>query len=103
MRRKALTFRGTLKPSKAQSSPIFMDVKRIDIFHNQKSSLESLSNLIKYHQVNFFSISLEKNESDNIIETLLSLKNSLINSLNNQTQQRNDLLKKVKKNYYFIF
>ena len=43
MRRKALTFRGTLKPSKAQSSPIFMDVKRIDIFHNQKSSLESLS------------------------------------------------------------
>ena len=103
MRRKALTFRGTLKPSKAQSSPIFMDVKRIDIFHNQKSSLESLSNLIKYHQVNFFSIYLEKNESDNIIETLLSLKNSLINSLNNQTQQRNDLLKKVKKNYYFIF
>ena len=103
MRRKALTFRGTLKPSKAQSSPIFMDVKRIDIFHNQKTSLESLSNLIKYHQVNFFSISLEKNESDNIIETLLSLKNSLINSLNNQTQQRNDLLKKVKKNYYFIF
>ena len=103
MRRKALTFRGTLKPSKAQSSPIFMDVERIDIFHNQKTSLESLSNLIKYHQVNFFSISLEKNESDNIIETLLSLKNSLINSLNNQTQQRNDLLKKVKKNYYFIF
>ena len=103
MRRKALTFRGTIKPSKAQSSPIFIDVKRKNIFQNQKTSLESLSNLIKYHQVNFFSISLEKNESNNIIETLLSLKKSLINSLNNQTQQRNDLLKKVKKNYYFIF
>ncbi len=103
MRKKALTFRGTIKPSKAQSSPIFIDVKRKDIFQSQKTSLESLSNLIKYHQVNFFSISPEKNESNNIIETLLSLKKSLINSLNNQTQQRNDLLKKVKKKFIILF
>ncbi len=103
MRKKALTFRGKIKPSKAQSSPIFIDVKRKDIFQSQKTSLESLSNLIKYHQVNFFSISPEKNESNNIIETLLSLKKSLINSLNNQTQQRNDLLKKVKKKFIILF
>ena len=102
MRKKAFPFRGSIKTSKAQSSPIFMDVKREDVFHHQKSSLESLSNLIKYHQVNFFSISPESDDSNYIIETLLSLKKSLINSLNNQTQHRNDLIKKVKILFYFV-
>ena len=102
MRKKAFTFRGSIKPSKAQSSPIFIDVKREDVFHHQKSSLESLSNLIKYHQVNFFSISPESDDSNYIIENLLSLKKSLINSLNNQTQHRNDLIKKVKILFYFV-
>ena len=49
-------------------------MKREDMFNHQKSSLESLSNLIKYHQVNFFSISPESDDSNYIIETLLSLK-----------------------------
>ena len=46
MKKKAFTFRGSIKPSKVQSSPLFMDMKREDMFHHQKSSLESLSNLI---------------------------------------------------------
>ena len=42
-------------PKKAQSSPYFMSVEQQKLFNKQEPSLESLSNLIKNHEINFFS------------------------------------------------
>lgn len=84
------------KVNKAQSLPNYFYVNKDFGYLNQKSSLETLIDLIKINQVNFFSSSKEKNDSNFIIESLLSLKKSLSNSLNNQSNERDHLLKEVK-------
>ena len=66
------------------------------LFHIQQSSLESLSNLIKAHEINFFSAKPLGNDKEFIIECLTILNKSLANSLKNQIYERDELLKKVK-------
>ncbi len=106
MKLKSLTsFRKKTNNIKNQSTPIFLDVKRDNIFQNQKSSLEYLSNLIKYNEINFFSSPYTNDNLIYIIETLENLKQSLVNSFNKQTKEKNQLLNKVKIylfNFYFF-
>ena len=79
------------KVNKAQSLPNYFYVNKDFGYLNQKSSLETLIDLIKINQVNFFSSSNEKNDVNIIIESLFSLKKSLSNSLNNQSNERDNL------------
>ena len=96
--KKSLSYREKIKLKNLQSSPIFIDIYYDNIFNNQKLLLESLSNLIKFHEVNFFSNALESFDLNYIIESLINLKDSLENSLKNQNQKRNELLNKVNIN-----
>jgi hypothetical protein len=98
MKKKSLSYRENIKSKKFQSSPIFIDIYYENIFYNQKLLLESLSNLIKFHEVNFFSNALESFDLNYIIESLINLKDSLENSLKNQNQKRNVFIKKVNIN-----
>jgi hypothetical protein len=84
------------KVNKAQSLPNYFYANKNFGFLNKKSSLEILIHLIKINQVNFFSSSKEKNDVNIIIESLFSLKKSISNSLNNQSNERDHLLKEVK-------
>jgi hypothetical protein len=77
---------------KALSSPNFEQEKMYQI---QQISLESLNNLIKTHQSKFFSTTPLGDDNNFIIETLKILKQSLSNSLFNQTQERNLFFKNV--------
>ena len=96
--KKSLSYREKIKLKNLQSSPIFIDIYYDNIFNNQKLLLESLSNLIKYHEVNFFSNTLESFDLNFLIDSLINLKDSLENSLKNQNQKRNELLNKVNIN-----
>ncbi len=96
--KKSLSYREKIKLKNLQSSPIFIDIYYDNIFNNQKLLLESLSNLIKYHEVNFFSNTLESFDLNFIIDSLINLKDSLENSLKNQNQKRNVFIKKVNIN-----
>ena len=104
MKLKSLTsFRKKNDKIKAQSYPIILDIKRDNIFRNQKCSLECLSNLIKFNEVNFFSSSYSNNNPIFIIETLENLKQSLFNSLNNQIKEKYNLSNKVKIDLFNFF
>ena len=82
-------------PKKAQSSPYFMSVEQQKLFNKQEPSLESLSNLIKNHEINFFSKTPLADDDAFTIETLTILQKSLSNSLRNQINEREEFLKKV--------
>ena len=82
-------------PRKASSSPNFVIVEDEKMSQIQQISLESLNNLIKNHQSKFFSTTPLADDNNFIIETLNILKNSLSNSLINQTNERNLILKNV--------
>jgi hypothetical protein len=99
MKQKSLSYRENIKSKNIQSSPIFLNIYNENIFYNQKLFLESLSNLIKFHEVNYFSNGLENIDLNYIIESLINLKESLENSLNNQTQKKNEFIKKVNIKY----
>ena len=80
-------------PKKAQSSPYFMSVEQQKLFNKQEPSLESLSNLIKNHEINFFSKTPLADDDAFTIETLTILQKSLSNSLRNQINEREEFLK----------
>ena len=82
-------------PRKASSSPNFVIVEDEKMSQIQQISLESLNNLIKKHQSQFFSTTPLADDNNFIIETLNILKNCLSNSLINQTNERNLILKNV--------
>ena len=82
-------------PKKAQSSPYFMSVEQQKLFNKQEPSLESLSNLIKNHEINFFSKTPLADDDAFTIETLTILQKSLSNSLRNQINEREEFLKKI--------
>ena len=82
-------------PKKASSSPNFVIVEDEKMFQIQQISLESFNNLIKNHQSKFFSTTPLVDDNNFIIETLNILKSSLSNSLINQTNERNLILKNV--------
>ena len=107
MKLKSLTsFRKKTNNIKNRTSPLFLEFKSDNIFHNQKSSLEYLSNLIKFNEINFFSSPYKNNDPIFIIETLETLKKSLLNSFNKQTKDKIDLINKVKNiylNFYHFF
>ena len=82
-------------PKKASSSPNFLIVEDEKMYQIQQISLESLNNLIKKHQSQFFSTTPLADDNNFIIETLNILKSSLSNSLINQIDERNLILKNV--------
>ena len=96
MKKSSINFKKHFVPKKVKSTPNFMIEEQEKLFHIQQSSLESLSNLIKAHEINFFSANPFGNDEPFIIESLTILNKSLANSLNNQIYDRNELLKKVK-------
>ena len=65
------------------------------MFQIQQISLESFNNLIKNHQSKFFSTKPLADDNNFIIETLNILKSSLSNSLINQFDERNLILKNI--------
>lgn len=75
----------------SQKSTSSSDNSQIDLFTSEISTLNSISSLIKQHQL----YSLSQNKS-NIITTLLSLQNSLTNTLETQRQDKKILEKNVK-------
>ena len=89
------------RQKKAISAPIIYNTIEESFFQTQKTSLESLIYLIKLNQVNFFSIPNKSNDNNFIIEFLSDFKHALSNSLNNQKQQKEQILKEVK--IYFLF
>ena len=80
---------------KASSSPNFVIVEDEKMFQIQQISLESFYNLMKNHQSKFFSTKPLADDNNFIIETLNILKSSLSNSLINQFDERNLILKNV--------
>ena len=85
--------------NKSQPTLDFFNLKNEIFFHNEKTSLESLSDLIKLNQEIFFSSKNNINDSDFIIYSLNNLKHSLTNSLKKQQTQKQQVLKNV--NIYF--
>jgi hypothetical protein len=96
MNKNSINFKKYFVPKKVKSTPNFMIEEQEKLFHIQQSSLESLSNLIKAHEINFFSAKPLGNDKEFIIECLTILNKSLANSLKNQIYERDELLKKVK-------
>ena len=96
MNKNSINFKKHFVPKKVKSTPNFMIEEQEKLFHIQQSSLESLSNLIKAHEINFFSAKPMGNDKEFIIECLTILNKSLANSLKNQIYERDELLKKVK-------
>ena len=96
MKKSSINFKKHFVPKKVKSTPNFMIEEQEKLFHIQQSSLESLSNLIKAHEINFFSAKPLGNDKEFIIECLTILNKSLANSLKNQIYERDELLKKVK-------
>ena len=96
MNKNSINFKKHFVPKKVKSTPNFMIEEQEKLFHIQQSSLESLSNLIKAHEINFFSAKPLGNDKEFIIECLTILNKSLANSLKNQIYERDELLKKVK-------
>ena len=88
------------RKNKAISAPILYNTIEDTVFLTQKTSLESLLYLIKLNQVKFFSIPNKRDDSNFIIEFLSDFKNILSNSLNNQKQQKEKILKEVNNNFY---
>ena len=95
MKKSSINFKKHFVPKKAQSSPYFMSVEQQKLFNKQEPSLESLSNLIKNHEINFFSKTPLADDDAFTIETLTILQKSLSNSLRNQINEREEFLKKV--------
>ena len=96
MNKNSINLKKHFVPKKVKSTPNFMIEEQEKLFHIQQSSLESLSNLIKAHEINFFSAKPLGNDKEFIIECLTILNKSLANSLKNQIYERDELLKKVK-------
>ena len=88
------------RKNKAISAPILYKTIEDTVFLTQKTSLESLLYLIKLNQVKFFSNPNKRDDNNFIIEFLLDFKNILSNSLNNQKQQKEKILKEVNNNFY---
>ena len=95
MKKSSINFKKHFVPKKVKSTPNFMIEEQEKLFHIQQSSLESLSNLIKNHEINFFSKTPLADDDAFTIETLTILQKSLSNSLRNQINEREEFLKKV--------
>ena len=89
------TARNKNNTNKSQPTLNFVKLKKEIFFPNEKTSLESLLDLIKLNQEKFFSSTHNKNDSDFIIESLINLKQSLTNSLKKQKNQKINELKHV--------
>ncbi len=78
---------------KALSTPNFTYTNQYFIFNTQKNNLESLTNLIKVNQLNYFSNT--NIENDFIIRFLKNLKDSLLISFKTQNLYKEEILKYV--------
>ena len=102
MWKSAKTARNKNNTNKSQPTLNFIHLNKEIIFPNEKTTLESLLDLIKFNQEKFFSSTKNKNDTDFIIDSLNNLKQSLTNSINKQKTEKYHVLKNVNIFFYNI-
>lgn len=102
MWKSAKTARNKNNTNKSQPTLNFINLNKEIIFPNEKTTLESLLDLIKFNQEKFFSSTKNKNDTDFIIDSLNNLKQSLTNSINKKKIEKYHVLKNVNIFFYNI-